>query len=151
MNVDMSDAPEIALLAAPALPRQPGSRTSARPTVGALASELRVLASQPERWWGAVRFSSGRSERIDLEFPGSWVVVLAPGDPLGIDCDCEVMTVVAGAVTEETVADGGGVTTALRPGGMRVHGQGQVHRIRADGNGHAVTLHISGCGDRLPG
>lgn len=147
MNVDMSDAPEIALLAAPApVPRQPEPGKAARPTIGTLAGELRVFASQPERWWSAVRFSSGRSEKIDLEFPGIWAVVLAPGDAAGIDCDCEVMTVVAGAVTEESVTDGGGVTTALRPGGLRVHGQGQVHRIRAGGDGHAVTLHVRAVG-----
>ncbi|MBV9446805.1 MAG: hypothetical protein JO345_13045 [Streptosporangiaceae bacterium] len=146
----MSVAPEIALLAQ-RVPAQPGlagtgagaaTGAAARPTIGALAGELKLIASHPERWWGAVRFSRGRSSKIDLEFPGSWVVVLAPDDP-GIYCDCELMTVVAGAVTEESVADGGAVTTMLRPGPMRVHGQGQVHQIRASG-GFAVSLHIRG-------
>ena len=152
----MSVAPEIALLAqrVPAQPPTGGPGTgghgagqasgghTARPTIGALAGELKRLAGHPERWWGVVGFSQGRSEKIDLEFPGSWVVVLAPDDP-GIYCDCELMTVVAGAVTEESVADGGAVTTMLRPGTLRVHGQGQVHQIRASG-GFAVSLHIRG-------
>jgi hypothetical protein len=150
MNVDMSVAPEIAVLAAP-LPRQPAGtgdeagavRAGARPTIGTLAGRLRLVAGQPERWWGAVRFSHRRSEIADLEFPGFWVAVLAPGDP-GIYCDCELMTVVAGEVTEESVAAGGGVTTALRPGPMRVHGQGQLHQIRAGGSGFAVSLHVRG-------
>jgi hypothetical protein len=70
-------------------------------------------------------------------------VVLAPGDP-GIDCGCEVMAVVAGAVTEESIADGGGVSTELSAGRMRVHGEGQLHQIRAGGDGFAVTLHVRG-------
>jgi hypothetical protein len=139
MNVDMSVAPEIALLATPA----PARRPAARPTIGTLAGRLRLVAGQPEGWWGAVRFNHCRSEKIDLEFPGFWIAVLAPGDP-GIYCDCELMTVVAGEVTEESVAAGGGVTTALRPGRMRVHGQGQLHQIRAGGAGFAVSLHVRG-------
>ncbi len=152
VDVDMSVAPEIALLAqrAPAQPggdghvadQPPSERAATRPTIGALAGELKLIAGHPERWWETVRFSPGRSEKIDLEFPGSWVVVLAPDDP-GIYCDCELMTVVAGAVTEESVADGGAVTSVLRPGPLRVHGQGQVHQIRASG-GFAVSLHIRG-------
>jgi hypothetical protein len=146
MNTDMSVAPEIALLAAPQ-PREHG-RPAGRPTIGAMAAELRALASHPERWWGQVRFNEGRSEKIDVEFPDCWLSVLSPGNG-GLACDCEVMTVVAGAVTEESVADGGGVTTALLPGRIRVHGQGQVHQIRAGEDGYAVTLHIGGSASRL--
>jgi len=146
MNVDMSVAPEIALLANP-LPRQPGP-VATRETIGTMAAGLRDLASHPERWWERVTFSPGRSEKIDLEFPGFWLAVLSPGDA-GLDCDCDVMTVVAGAVTEESVADGGGVTTALLPGRIRVHGQGQVHQIRAGEDGYAVTLHARGSAFRL--
>jgi hypothetical protein len=147
----MSVAPEIALLAqrVPAQPPAGGPGVglapggpAARPTIGTLAGELRAIAGRPEQWWRAVTFSPGRSKKIDLEFPDSWIVVLAPGDP-GIYCDCELMTVVAGVVIEESVADGGAVTAELRPGPMRVHGQGQVHQIRASG-GFAVSLHISG-------
>ena len=42
MNTDMSVAPEIALLATP-LPRQQGNAIT-RPTIGAMAAELRALA-----------------------------------------------------------------------------------------------------------
>lgn len=147
MNTDMSVAPEIALLATAPPPRRHGHAAS-RPTIGAMAAELRALASRPERWWSHVTFSEGRSAKINLEFPGCWLVVLSPGDE-GLACDCEVMTVVAGAVTEESVADGGGVTTTLLPGRIRVHGQGQVHQIRAGEEGYAVTLHIGGSASRL--
>jgi hypothetical protein len=138
MNVDMSVAPEIALLAQP-IPYRAGP-SGARPTIGALAGELSALASHPERWWGFVRLDQCRSEKIDLDLPGFWLAVLSPGDD-GIDCDCDLMTVVAGDVLEESVADGGGVITELRPGRMRVHGQGQVHQLRASGDGFAVSLH----------
>jgi len=137
MNLDMSVAPEIALLGAG------GGVVAARATIGALAAELRGIASRPERWWGSVRFTPGRSFKKDLEVPGFWVVTLAPGDP-GIYCGCEVMTVVAGSVIEESVADGGAVATTLQPGRIRVHGQGQVHQIRAAGDGFAVSLHVRG-------
>jgi hypothetical protein len=140
VNVDMSVAPEIALLAHP-VPRQP-STPGSRPTIGKLAGELSALASHPERWWGLVRFNQCRYEKIELDL-GLWVLILAPGDD-GIDCDCDLMTVIAGDVLEESVADGGGVTTGLRPGRMRVHGQGQVHQLRASGDGFAVSLHARG-------
>ncbi len=162
MNVDMSVAPEIARLAGP-IPHRAGTAAT-RPTIGTLAGELSVLADHPERWWGLVRFNQCRSEKIDLDLvggfrgvppekhgPGFWIAVLSPGDA-GIDCDCDLMTVVAGDVLEESVADGGGVATKLRPGRLRVHGQGQVHQIRASGDGFAVSLHVRGavagrCGD----
>lgn len=143
MNVDMSVAPEIAILAE-RVPAQAGAREAGTPpTIATLAGELDALARRPERWWGAVRFSEGRSEIIDLEFPGFWAVTLAPDDP-GVYCDCELMSVVAGTVIEESVADGGAVTSTLRPGRTRVHGQGQVHQIRAGGDGFAVSLHVRG-------
>jgi hypothetical protein len=145
MNLDMSVAPEIARLAAP-LPRQAAIATgvggvAARATIGALASELRGIAGHPELWWGSVRFTPGRSFKIDLE--GFWVMTLAPEDP-GVYCGCEVMTVVAGSVIEESVADGGAVATTLQRGRIRVHGQGQVHQIRVGGDGFAVSLHVGG-------
>jgi hypothetical protein len=54
------------------------------------------------------------------------------------------MTVVAGAVTEESVEAGGGATTALQPGRLRVHGHGQLHQLRASGDGFAVSVHVRG-------
>lgn len=140
MNADMSVAPEIAILAE-RVTIQPAVGT--RPTIAMLAGELSALVAQPERWWGTVRFNPGRSEIIACEFPGFRIVTLAPDDP-GIYCDCKLMTVVAGTVVEESVADGGAVTSTLRPGRIRVHGQGQVHQIRAGGDGFAVSLHAYG-------
>jgi len=137
----MSAAPEIALLAVPPLPGAVAPRT----TLGGLARELRLIASRPERWWGAVRYHTDSSENIALGVcdVAAWVGVLAPGDP-GLYCACDLMMLVAGDAVEESVADGGSVTTALRAGQVRVHGQGLVHQIRAASAGFAVTLHVSG-------
>jgi hypothetical protein len=137
----MSAAPEIAQLALQ-VPAQP---VSGPLTVGTLARELRHLASHPERWWSLAAYHTGRSERMDLEVAGiaAWMMVLAPGDP-GHYCDCDVMMLVAGEATEESVAGGGAVSTTLRAGRARVHGQGQVHQIRASGKGFAITLHVRG-------
>jgi hypothetical protein len=141
LPADLTAAPEIALLAAPYVPAP--ACADARPTIGSLARELRLIASQPQRWWDKVRFGKGRYERIDLGIPGAWVMTLAPGDA-GVYCDCDLMVLVAGEATEESVAVGGAVTTVLRPGRVRVHGQGQLHQIRAGEEGFAVTLHVRG-------
>jgi hypothetical protein len=136
----MSAAPEIAQLALQ-IPAQPGALT-----IGSLARELRLLASHPERWWGHAAYHTGRSEKMDLDSPAeiaAWMMVLAPGDP-GRYCDCDVMMLVAGEAVEESVADGGAVSTTLRAGRARVHGQGQVHQIRANSKGFAITLHVRG-------
>jgi hypothetical protein len=145
VNLDMSAAPEIALLAVPA---QPGILRP-RTTLGGLARELRLIASHPERWWEVVRYHSGSSEKITLGVSGvtAWVGVLVPGDP-GLYCSCDLMMLIAGDAVEESVADGGSVTTPLRAGRMRVHGQGLVHQIRAASAGFAVTLHVSGQQDQ---
>jgi hypothetical protein len=148
VKLDLSAAPEIALLAGPA---QPGA-AGARATLGGLSRELMVIASRPERWWSAVTYHGGSSEKIDLGVSGvdAWVSVLAPGSP-GLYCACDLMMLVAGDALEESVADGGSVTTALRAGRVRVHGQGMVHQIRAASAGFAVTLHVSGKQDQPVG
>src|SRR6201987_3404490 len=101
LTADMSVAPEIAILAGPGMlvPAQPtGAGTPGpRPTLGALARHLRILAASPERWWGRVRFDPDRSVRIELEDQpeyGAWLVVLPhprPGQQsTGQDCDWDV-------------------------------------------------------------
>jgi len=154
----MSVAPEIAILAgaSPLIPAQPmragtPGQTGARPTLGTLARQLRLLAAAPERWWGLVRFDPDRSVRIEVEDRPeyrAWLVVLPPAQArqqsagqqsagqqsAGQDCDCDVATVIAGEVT-----DGGPGSTVLRPGSTRVHGQ--RHRLRGHGAGYSISLH----------
>ena len=157
LTADMSVAPEIAILAEASLliPAQPARGTSGqagtRPTLGTLARHLRILAASPERWWGLVRFDPDRSVRIEIEDQpeySAWLVVLPPahagqrsaGQPsagqqsAGQDCDCDVVTVIAGEAMEG--APGGAV---LRPGATRVHGQ--RHWLRGHGAGYSISLH----------
>ena len=158
----MSVAPEIARLAEAVLlvPAQPaaGPHNSAPPsnqctpydsaaalnactplTLGALSGRLRTLAATPERWWGLVRFDRDRAVRISVEEHPSydaWLVVLPPGDA-GQNCDCNVVTIIAGEATE-----GSASSAVLRPGPLRVHGQ--RHWLRGQGAGYSISLHARG-------
>ena len=139
---DMSVAPEIAILAG----ASPAGAAAARPTLGTLARQLRMLAASPERWWGLVRFDPDRSVRIEVEDRPeyrAWLVVLPPAQAgqqsagqqcAGQDCDCDVATVIAGEATE-----GGPGSAVMRPGSTRVHGP--RHRLRGHGAGYSISLH----------
>lgn len=146
----MSVAPEIAGLAEPfpLVPARAGTASTALApaaqqtapatalTLGALAGQLRSIASAPERWWGLVRFEPDRSVKIMVEESAShqaWLVVLPPGAG-GHSCDCEVATVIAGEATEGSPA-----SAVLRPGPVRVHGE--RHRLRGLGAGYSISLH----------
>jgi len=155
----MSVAPEIARLAEALtlVPGQPPARasvqaitgaaagarvSSAPPTLGALAGQLRMLAAAPERWWSLVRFDPDQPLTIGVGDDPSflaWLVVLPPGAE-GQHCDCDVATLIAGAATEgaEQAADG----AVLRPGPVRVHGQ--LHWLRGRGTGYSISLHARG-------
>jgi hypothetical protein len=147
MSADMSVAPEIALLAQAAALLVPEQSAAGGPcdnagsaaaplTLGALARHLRLLAASPERWWGLVRFDPDRSVAVvvpDRPAYDAWLVVLAPGDA-GLDCDCEVATMIAGEATE-----GPAGTPVLRAGVTRVHGQ--PHWLRGQGAGYSISLH----------
>ena len=105
-------------------------------TLGALSRRLRMLAATPERWWGLVRFDRDRAVRISVEEHPSydaWLVVLPPGDA-GQDCDCDVVTIIAGEATE-----GSASSAVLRPGPLRVHGQ--RHWLRGQSAGYSISLH----------
>jgi hypothetical protein len=140
----MSVAPEIAILAEAALlvPVQPAARgENGQPTLGTLARRLRMLAATPERWWGLVRFDPDRSVVIEIEDRpeyGAWLVVMPPAhagqQSAGQDCDCDVVTIIAGEATE-----GRPGSAVLRPGPTRVHGQ--RHRLRGHGPGYSISLH----------
>ena len=157
MIVDMSVAPEIARLAEtvmlvspqpgvgphpdePDAPQSQGPQgpdaAAARPTLGTLARQLRIIAATPERWWGLVRFEPDRPVRVSIETHPSyhaWLVVLPPGDS-GQSCDCDVVTMIAGEAAEGTPS-----SAALRPGPLRVHGQ--RHWLRGQGTGYSISLH----------
>lgn len=90
MNLDLSAAPEIALLSGEGAPREPfGSRNSSKaPTAGSLAALVRETAADPSRWWGRVRFDPERPVRTRLDAaPGweLWLVTTPPGYRTGRD------------------------------------------------------------------
>lgn len=124
-----------------ATPHIPGAplNTGAPLTLGVLSRRLRTLAATPERWWGLVRFDREHAVQVSVEEHPSydaWLVVLPPGDA-GRDCDCNVVTIIAGEATE-----GNASSAVLRPGPLRVHGQ--RHRLRGQGTGYSISLHARG-------
>lgn len=127
------------------------------PTVGRLARELRLITAAPARWWGLVRFDPGRPVRVAVPagpWYETWLVIIPPSERGGWtgdggECGCEVVTVVAGEVTEQAIgapghAARGPAATPLLPGRVRVHGPGQPHRVVNLGGSYAVTLHARG-------
>ncbi len=165
MNLDVSVAPEIAQLMDSGRPgpgrshEQRAPAVSATPTVGELARQLRLITAGPERWWGLVRFDPERPVRVSIPVEGPaevWLMIIPPlaygrpaqgGWPVddsadgGCGCGCEVVTVVAGEVTEQVTGDGGVATAPLLPGKMRVHGSGQLHQVINRSAGYTVSVH----------
>ena len=167
MNLDVSVAPEIAQLmgpgadrswsrsaaspapAAAAAPVGAGATGGATPTVGELARQLRLVTAAPERWWHLVRFDSERAVRISVPAAGPgeiWLMVIPPSVPGewaddGGECGCEVVSVIAGEVTEQAIGECGVATTPLLPGRMRVHGSGQLHQVVNRSAGYTVSVH----------
>jgi hypothetical protein len=142
--VNLDAAPEIAQLAQPRppQPRQP-HKSLPPPTLGALGRQLQQLTQAPQQWWGKVRFDPARPLRIDVPAQPAceaWLTVIPPG--ASSDCDCELMTLLAGAADEESITDGGAATTPLHPGRIRVHGQAQLHQLRSGSDGYAISLHL---------
>ncbi len=148
MNLDVSVAPEIAQLIGPG----PGL-AGPTATVGELARQLRLITAAPERWWGRVRFDPERPVRVSIPLDGpldgpaeAWLMIIPPAVPGGWadgggDCGCEVVTVVAGEVTEQAIGDGGVATTPLPPGKVRVHGSGQLHQVINRSASYTVSVH----------
>ena len=158
MNPDVSVAPEIAQLMEP--PRsEPGTEPRTEPqtgpqtgptpatcTVGALARELRNITGAPERWWRLVRFDAEHPVRVDIPAAGppaagpyaAWLTILPPGAVGQEQCSCDLVTVVAGELTEPAIS-----AAPLVPGKVRVHGGKHPHRAANRSDGYTVSVHIS--------
>jgi hypothetical protein len=167
VNLDVSIAPEIAQLMGPgpdrsrerpaaspapvasAAPAGAGTAGGPPPTVGDLARQLRLITAAPERWWQLVRFDPERAVRISIPAPGPgeiWLLVIPPsahGEWMedGGECGCEVVSVIAGEVTEQAIGECGVATTPLLPGRMRVHGSSQLHQVVNRSAGYTVSVH----------
>lgn len=166
MNLDLSVAPEIAQLVSrePSAASPPSARGGSRladgghtspglaPTVGLLARQLRLITAAPERWWALVGFDPLRPVRVSIPADRScevWLMIIPPaagGRWAGDDaeCGCEVVTVVAGEVTEQAINACGAATTPLLPGKVRVHGRGQLHQVTNRSVSYAVSVHARG-------
>ena len=153
MNPDVSVAPEIAQLMGPAGPG-PRPGPAAAPTVGELARQIRLVTAAPQQWWQLARFDPERAVRVPVpsDGPGEvWLLTIPPAAPGarahgewaldGGECGCEVVTVVAGEVTERAIGDCGVATSPLLPGKIRVHGTGQLHEVSNRSGGYTVSLH----------
>jgi hypothetical protein len=141
VNPDVSAAPEIAQLMEP--PRTEPTHTTY--TVGALARELRNITGAPERWWRLVRFDAEHPVHVDIGTDGphrAWLTIVPPGADDQEECSCDVVTVVAGELTETATS-----TAPLVPGKIRVHGGEHPHRAANRSDGYTVSVHISGRGD----
>jgi hypothetical protein len=147
MNLDISSAPEVAQLArvpASAPQRNPGSAATMTP--GRLAGIVRAALAEPSEWWYLVRFDPGRPVHLRLESaPGCelWLTSTPPGHcgaPHAGGAGCEVLTVVSGELAERAITAGGAVIRSLRPGRIRVHGEGDLHEVINPGGGYAVSL-----------
>jgi hypothetical protein len=147
MKLDLSVAPEIALLArgpAAATAPGPGGGHGPRSTLGRLAGGLDVLLAEPQRWWDLVRFDPQRSMLAEMPAPGTggraWLLVAPPGyrgEGLGWDVAC----LVAGELAEQAVTPDGLVTRPLRAGRILVRGEASTGRVMVNtGSGYAILL-----------
>jgi Cysteine dioxygenase type I len=147
MNLDISSVPEAAQLARmPAsLPQRSPGRAAA-PTPGRLAGMVQAALAEPSRWWHLVRFDPERPVHLRLESaPGCelWLTSTPPGHrsaPHTGGTGCEVLTVVAGELAERAITVDGAAIRPLRPGRIRVHGEGDLHEVINPGGGYAVSL-----------
>jgi hypothetical protein len=144
VNPDVSVAPEIAQLMERPGPAgdRPVTSPARRPTVGDLARELRQLTGTPDRWWSLVRFDAERPVRVPIPAAGpyqAWLSILPPAASDDQLCACDVVTVMAGELTEHVEPTGHGRPAVLKPlvpGRIRVHG---AHQSGAAGPHHAVN------------
>ncbi len=115
-------------------------------TPGRLAGLLRAAVGDPARWWYLVRFDPRRPLHLRLDAPPEcelWLTTTPPGHrgpPPGPGPGCAVLAVVAGELAERTITAGGAASRPLRPGRIRVHGDGYLHELVNPGGCYAVSL-----------
>jgi hypothetical protein len=139
VNPDVSVAPEIAQLMEPLMAPHRPVTSPARMTIGELARELRNITASPERWWNLVRFDAGHPARVGIPTAGlyeAWLSILPPAAADHAECRCQVVTVVAGELTEA------GSPRPLLPGQVRVHGAPGGHRAVNTSDGYTVSVHL---------
>lgn len=169
MKLDISVAPELALLAAshdaaagrraavppgPAVRPGPADPARAAPaTVGYLARCLRLLVAEPQAWWDLVRFDPLRPAHVPVPASGpgceAWLLVLPPtrrGDEQQPQWRWDVACLVAGALA----GPAGRRSRPLTSGRIRVRGSMEPHHLTNAGRGYAVSLHARSAPARPP-
>ncbi len=144
MNPDVSVAPEIAQLMEPVRLLAPlPAATGTQLTVGDLARQLRLITGTPDRWWHLVRFDPEQPVVVDIpvaETDGpyrAWLTILPPGAADRGARPSDVITVVAGELTETGASP-------LTPGRVRVHGGRQPRPAVNTSDGYTVSVHLCG-------
>lgn len=149
MNLDLSAAPEIAMLArssASAPPFWIGGGGTCQVTAGGLAGLVREAAADPARWWRLTSFHPRQPVHLRLDAaPGCelWLVTTPPGyrgAGHAHGAGCEVLTVVAGELAERSITATGAVDRVLRPNRIRVRGHGNLYETINPGGCYAVSL-----------
>lgn len=108
-------------------------------TVGRLAGALRALSARPGDWWPLARFDG-----VPVRLPGEhalWLTAWAPGRRGAPVAD--VLTVLAGELTERTLTGRGVAERTLRANRVRVYGGADPHELVNPGPGYALSLHAT--------
>jgi hypothetical protein len=121
-----------------------GAQAPARtPTVGRLAGLVRQVARRPADWWHLVCFDGAPSpvplptpERCEL-----WLSTWPPGHRAERRAD--VLTVLAGELTEPTITPLGVAERTLRANRVRVYGGGRPRELVNPGPSYAISLHAT--------
>jgi hypothetical protein len=106
-------------------------------TVGRLAGVVREVAARPAYWWHLARFDG-----TPVPVPAAedlWLSAWPPGHRA--DPGAEVLTVLAGELSERTITDEGVAERVLRANRIRVYGAGHARELVNAGPGFALTLH----------
>jgi hypothetical protein len=125
----------------------PWARVAARPTVGQLAGLLQEVAGRPETWWRLARFDA-----VPVPVPagrGVWLTAWPAGHHLSAEvADAEVLTVVAGELTELTIGPCGVAERTLRANRVQIRGASSgsdvLRELHNAGPAYAISLHTSG-------
>jgi hypothetical protein len=140
VNPDVSVAPEIAQLMEPLRLLAPSPAAGTQLTAGDLARQLKLITGAPDRWWHLVRFDPAQPVMVDIPADGpyhAWLTILPPSATDPGDRPSDVITVVAGELTETGL-------NPLTPGRIRVHGGGRPRRAANTSDGYTVSVHLCG-------
>ena len=148
MNPDVSVAPEIAQLMDPPRPAGEYPAAGTRRTIGDLARQLKLITGGPDRWWHLVRFDPARPVVVDIPLDEladgpyrAWLTILPPAAADPGDQPYDVVTVVAGELTEVPVG-AGAAPAPLTPGRVRVLGGRRPRRAVNTSDGYTVSVHL---------